>query len=100
MGETPMPRKMNSQSQTSLQWIDSQQGSLIEKVMSWSNINSYSFDIPGLARMAEVLADELKDFGPVERIDLPPAESINSQAQVEHHPLGQALRVTHNLSAP
>ncbi len=91
---------MHPQHQSILTQIHSQQNNLTEKLQSWSNINSYSFHLPGLNKMAEALSQELKDFGPVEHIDLPPARTINALGQVESHPLGQALRVTHNPAAP
>jgi glutamate carboxypeptidase len=91
---------MNPQHQPILDSIESQQNSLAQKLQSWANINSYSFHLPGLAKMADVLAAEMNHFGPVQRISFPPTQSINAQAQPEDHPLGQALRVTHNPTAP
>jgi glutamate carboxypeptidase len=83
-----------------LEWIESQQERLIELLETWSAINSYTYHVPGLTRMADALATALASLGHVERIDLPPATSVNSRGDLEQHALGQALRVVVRPDAP
>src|SRR5437868_2196708 len=62
----------------------------------WSEINSGTYNLPGLAAMEEELVDAFSPLGPqrIERIDLPPAPSIDSAGNVVTSPLGNALRFT------
>ena len=83
-----------------LEWIDTQQDRMIELLETWAEINSYTYNIPGLTRMADALATAFASLGHVERIDLPPATSVNSRGELEQHPLGQALRVMVRPDAP
>jgi glutamate carboxypeptidase len=87
-------------SEAMLTWIDAQQDRMTELLTQWGAINSYSYHVPGLNRMADALATELTSLGHVERIELPPASSVNSKGELDHHPLGEALRVIVRPDAP
>ena len=64
-----------------LDWIDSQRDVMRDRVITWCDINSYTFNLPGIARVGEEVEHVLRTFGAqIEWIDLPPAESIDSRA--------------------
>jgi glutamate carboxypeptidase len=83
-----------------LSWIDSQLRSMTRLLETWANINSFSYDLAGLSRMAGALEAEFSSLAPVARIDLPPATSIDSKAQTMSAPLGELLRLTIRPEAP
>jgi glutamate carboxypeptidase len=69
---------------------------MIELLETWAAINSYTYHRPGLTRMADALVAALTPLGHVERIDIPPATTVNSHGELEQHPLGPALRGPHS----
>lgn len=85
-----------------LDWIDSQFHHMVHMTESWSRINSGSYHVEGLARMIEALENHFSWLNPtsMERIDLAPLEAINARGEVEHLPLGQALRIRQRPDAP
>lgn len=86
---------------TSLDWIQDRQPEMVEKLTTWSNINSSTDNLPGLAKMLAVLE---KDFsildGKMERITLPPRNSISPSGDIMTQYPGQALRITKRPNAP
>ncbi|HEX8520823.1 MAG TPA: hydrolase [Tepidisphaeraceae bacterium] len=83
-----------------LDWISAQQEAITELLQQWSNINSYTFNPPGLAQMTSALTHEMADLGVVERLPLPPAETIDARGDIQRHEMGDALRVLINPDAP
>jgi glutamate carboxypeptidase len=79
--------------QSQLQWIDAQRDVMRQRVIEFCNINSYTFNLEGLARVGEEAAHLLAALGAkIEWIDLPPAESVDDRGEVVRKPLGRALR--------
>lgn len=84
-----------------LAYLHEQERHMIQLTYDWSAVNSGTFHLEGLARMAKILADNFHWLGgEMEMIDLPPLESVNRQGEVETRPLGQALRVRKRPDAP
>ncbi len=84
-----------------LAWVDTQRDVMLRRVTDWSNINSFTGNVAGLGRMADVLAEALGELGaPVERIAVRPAEEIDAAGRVVHSPLGDALRLVKRPNAP
>src|SRR3954466_2419592 len=72
-----------------------------QRVIEFCNINSYTFNLEGLARVGEEAAHLLEALGAkIEWIDLPPAESIDDRGEVVQRPLGKALRARKRPEAP
>ena len=91
---------MSSQ-HSELSWIDSQADVMRARVIEWCQINSYTFNLPGVARVGEEAAKVLQSLGAqIEWVDLPPAESIDSRGQIVHEPLGRALLARKRPEAP
>jgi glutamate carboxypeptidase len=82
-------------------WIDTQAQRMIGLVEYWANINSGSYNLNGLERMAALLADAFRPLGgETKLIDLAPHQVINSSGQVAQNPLGHALSVIKRPQAP
>ena len=78
-----------------LVWIESQAQVMRQRVITWCDINSYTFNLEGIAMVGEAVSHVLKSLGAkIEWIDLPPAESIDSRGKVEQRKLGCAMRAT------
>lgn len=74
---------------------------MIQLTYDWSKVNSGTFNLDGLARMAKIMADNFHWLGgEMQMLDLPPLESVNKKGEVESRPLGQALRVKKRPDAP
>jgi len=69
-------------------------------VERWSNINSYSHNLAGLAELSHLLKTEWKPLGDVEEIPVGFQESIDSRGSVQRRPLGRALRIRQRSDAP
>src|SRR4051812_23362940 len=84
-----------------LSWIDSQRDAMRDRVMRWANINSYTFNLPGLGKIGAEVEQVLRELGSAtEWHDLPAAESIDERGQVVQQPLGRALRAVKRPNAP
>jgi glutamate carboxypeptidase len=67
---------------------------MLQRVTSWSYVNSYSLNTPGLAKLADLVVTEFKSLsGEINRHDLPPARRIGPRAQTLELPLGQAITI-------
>jgi glutamate carboxypeptidase len=92
---------MPSPSQPILSWIETQRSRMLGRVVDWANINSYSLNTAGLAKVGEAV---LRDFsglgGEIRRLELSPAVRIGPRAQTIHLPLGQAIAITKRSMAP
>src|SRR4051812_42280427 len=76
-----------------LTWIDSQRDAMRDRVIEWCNINSYTFNLPGLARVGEEAEAALRALGAqIERLDIPVCASIDERGAQTTKPLGRALR--------
>lgn len=84
-----------------LEGINDQKQNMIDRLIAWSNINSYSENLPGLMKMLEILeADFLSLGGIAERIPLSGRTTVNSSGELIMHPQGEALRITKRPNAP
>lgn len=84
-----------------LEWINDQNQKMIDKLIAWTNINSYSDNISGLTQMLAVLeADFLSLNGTTERIPLEGRTIVTSSGELIIHPQGEALRIIKRPKAP
>jgi glutamate carboxypeptidase len=67
----------------------------------WAEINSGTYNLDGLAEMEEELVDTFSTLNPdaTERIELPPAPSVDASGNVVTMPLGKAIRFTKRADA-
>ena len=87
--------------QPQLDWIAQQSDAMLQQTLRWSAINSGSYHLDGLMKMADVLAEDFAVLGAeVERLQLEPMESVNDRGEVITIPLGEALRFTKRPDAP
>ncbi len=74
---------------------------LADRVMQWSNINSGSFNIPGLERMAAVLTQAYSELGAEGNLfSLPPIEHVDALGLTKRMDLGPMLRFWKRPEAP
>lgn len=81
--------------------LDSETESMVDRIMQWANINSGSFNVPGLERMAAVLTQAfsvLECEGNV--FSLPPIEHVDSMGISKRIDIGPALRFWKRPEAP
>ncbi|MBY0544135.1 MAG: hydrolase [Gammaproteobacteria bacterium] len=82
-------------------WLKQQQTPMTEQLLAWSQINSGTFHLAGLNRMADALVEA---FSPLnakfDRIALSPYESIDDAGHTISKPLGSALSFVKWPDAP
>ncbi len=68
---------------------------LVAKIIDWANINSYSYNLSGLAKMLNLIKTEFESFANLEiqELDLAAQNYINRQGELEKRPLGRMLIV-------
>jgi glutamate carboxypeptidase len=76
-----------------LEWIDRQQGRMLEIVRVWAGISSWSLDPVGLAQMHRAVSDAFGVLGPVERLPGGMRTAIADSGRETTMPLGDAVRV-------
>lgn len=70
-----------------------------ELLISWANINSFSYNTAGLSQMLSALEDAFSPFHrEIEKIELGSYQPIDSPETSERIPLGRALRVRKNVA--
>lgn len=85
---------------TYLDPLHSREKSMIERLESWANINSWSENLEGLTKMGEALENSFSSLkGVMERIALPPRKKIDSKGQLIEIPSGFALSIKKQRAA-
>jgi glutamate carboxypeptidase len=83
-----------------LDWLDSQQQRMLDRVIAWANINSYTHNVQGVNRVAELVRVAFQQLGAqCEWVDLPPVKSIDDRAQPVEKPIGRALLARKRVGA-
>ena len=83
-----------------LQWIDHQKEHMINLVTTWSNINSHSMNLEGLAQQLSALKEHFSLLGGEQQVlTLPPQHHIDCHGKDVVEPLGKALLVTKRPNA-
>jgi glutamate carboxypeptidase len=84
-----------------LDWIASQQERMLDRLVSWARINSYSLNTPGLAEMAAAVLGQFAALaGKVEFHDLPPMVTIDARGNPARHALGRAITIEKRPDVP
>jgi glutamate carboxypeptidase len=74
---------------------------MLQQTMAWSAINSGSANLPGLARMAEILSDAFSVLpGELELVDGDPVELVDASGQVDFAGRGRNLHLVVRPEAP
>ncbi|HIM29074.1 MAG: hydrolase [Pirellulaceae bacterium] len=75
-----------------LDWIASQQARMVSLVDDWSSINSGTYNVVGVERVAEAILPEFSSFGVTpELVSVPAHQEVDNQGKLVDHPLGPAL---------
>ncbi len=81
--------------------IREQEQHMIDLVMKWSAINSGSYNLEGLGKMAKALEDNFHWLECVqERVALEPQEAVDAKGQLFQQSLGDVLRFSKRPDAP
>ncbi|MCX7017176.1 MAG: hydrolase [Candidatus Sumerlaeota bacterium] len=84
----------------SLDWIDSQRERMIRLLEEWAAINSYSYNLEGLAALRAAMARELRRLpGALAEIELPPSRAIGPDGASSALPLGKAFSLRKDTGA-
>lgn len=77
-----------------LDWITAQQDSMLQSLIDWSNINSCSDNLGGLAQMLAALKAAYAPLGAIaEEVSIPPSFAIGPTGESTNVPRGKALRL-------
>ena len=86
---------------STIEWIATQQPQMEQDLWTLAEINSGSYNVEGVNKVAETLALWSKKLGcEVEYIPMPPHEVIDDLGQANQKPLGHALRLFKRPQAP
>jgi glutamate carboxypeptidase len=78
-----------------LDWLRSRQQPMVDLVLELCNLNSGTLNVPGLARVRDVLCREFSALGgELQCVEVPPLEKINDAGIAEQAALGQAIVIT------
>lgn len=77
-----------------LAWLDEQQAEMERVLPQWSEINSGSFNPEGVNTFGEAVQAYITEHLDVnvERLSMPPVETVNGRGDIEHKPVGDLLR--------
>jgi glutamate carboxypeptidase len=83
-----------------LDFIDSRRSIIPELLIAWANINSFSYNTPGLDKMLNVLESAFRPFNQkIEKIELGFHQPLHSAENAGKLFLGRALRIRKRLTA-
>ena len=81
-----------------VKWAGAQQTVMLDWVARWASINTGSYNVSGLLRLADVLQQELNTFdGETSWIELEPAVTIDDAGRQIERPLGPAIWLRSNV---
>lgn len=84
-----------------LNWINSQEQTLLYRVKQWVSVNSFSFNIEGLTRLCYLLESSFKSLNAdLSVLDLPQQVILNQDGIFQSRPLGPALVLRKRPHAP
>jgi glutamate carboxypeptidase len=73
-----------------LDWLDQQHNEMIDVLKSFVAVNTFTANVEGHRRFADVLLPVMSRLGQVQQIELPPRTRINDKAETESIPVGNA----------
>lgn len=77
-----------------LSWLNDRHAEMLQLIETLCNENSGTFNLDGLKRVSEILAEEYSQLGgQMQRVKIPACEMVNSVGQVEIQPLGSAIHI-------
>lgn len=83
-----------------LNHIDDQASIMDELLITWANINSFSYNTAGLDQMLSALENAFRPFNrDIQKIELECYQPVDSPEISEKIPLGRALRLRKNIAA-
>ncbi len=89
------------QYQPYLSWLESQQNAMRDMVRTWAEINSWSRNVDGLARMVDAVETQFEGLrGTSERLNLSVQNLLETHERVDSRELGHALRIRKRPDAP
>lgn len=92
---------MQNQYQPHLDWIDNQHNSMVDLLIAWSNINSYTENIIGLDSMLAALKSAFAPLGgEMQEISLPSRVTIDRLGHHHETLTGKALHIKKHPKAP
>ncbi len=84
-----------------LDWIDTQQDDMLQKMIALASINSGSLNIEGVNQVRETLAEYCLPLGgEAEVVPVAPYQSVSTSGEVKSIPLAHALRIKKRPEAP
>jgi glutamate carboxypeptidase len=81
--------------------IDASADEMLERVERWSAIGSGTYDVEGLASMADELVAAFAPLGAeIRRVPVEPQEAVDERGEIVHRPLGDAVSVVKRPDVP
>jgi glutamate carboxypeptidase len=92
---------LNAADKAALDHVATRQAYMLDRVLSWAEINTGSWNADGLNRLAPMIAAALEETGAfVETVDTPPIEKINSKGEIDRFQTAPVLRAVQRPDAP
>lgn len=92
---------LNAADKAALDHLETRQDDMLARVVSWSEINTGSWNADGLKTLAPTIANALSETGAdVEILDAPAIETINDKGAVDAFETGPVLRAVQRPHAP
>ncbi len=87
--------------QTISTWLKQQYPDMVKHLLAWCEINSGTFNLDGLNRMADVLTSAFTELNAQpQHHTLPPYDIVNDNGEITPQPLGQLLSWVKRPEAP
>ena len=84
-----------------LNWIDTQEQHLLERIKAWASVNTFSFNVEGLSQCLTLLTHEFQVLkGTATILSLPPKKMHREDGSWSEQPLGKALILRKRPDAP
>ncbi len=84
-----------------LDWIDTQQDDMLQKMIALASINSGTLNVTGVNQVRDLLAEYFNPLGgEAEIIPVEPYQTMSKSGEIQRHPLGDALRIKKRPEAP
>lgn len=79
----PQLEKLNDTDQRALKFLEGRKDEMVKKAIKWSAINTYSGNLQGLQKFAEILQEELCQLDcDIDVIDTPPMEKVSGDGSI------------------
>lgn len=83
-----------------LNWIDEQQDAMVQTLIEWCNVNSGSYHVEGVQKMADIVQQAFAPLADnIEVVQVEAEQTVDDGGQLQSRPLGPLLKITKRADA-